>query len=638
MSNKTYAVFLSCLFTYSSHAQIQSGSGNIINDLGTSVTQINSRSTACLADTVDYPLAKATGFTTLDLNNVTSAQAGAQYYDAPQAITIYGLEFYAYKTDLTGGASLNATVSVYLAGTDSMPTGTALATTTVTVDTTFGNGTLSVLRKDASFTTPVTVTAPYVLVVANYSPNNMTMVFNDYVNGDGNNEWLGSADLLGTWTRSYNLTVGANTLNGDALFLPYVTYDLTADFTFSPCFTGGSVSFTNNSSPILENRMYNTTAFLNATGASLTYDFGDGSPTVNAVNPSHTYGSTGPFQVSLTDTLFGWRSSCTHDTTKSIVESVLSPAFSMTATGLMIDFTDLTTSTDQLLFWLWDFGDGNTSVQQNPSHTYAAPGTYTICLTVTSSCFSDSTCAITTITCPPPNTGFEYTANNLSVSFMDTTSGSATWLWDFGDGNTSTVQNPNYSYAVPGTYTVCLTTTNACGADSTCRIITVCDSLAADFISNAVFLTYSFTDSSSGDVLSWHWDFGDGDTSNLQNPVHTYSTPGAYQVCLTVQDACGSHTFCDTIEIFSNVDEVLSGKVKLYPNPVIDLLTITIPNGYNTSAIEVLDVTGKQVYFKTQVLFGTSNLPLEFLPSGSYALRLFFENGSEVVKRFNVQR
>ncbi|MDI6794787.1 MAG: PKD domain-containing protein [bacterium] len=108
----------------------------------------------------------------------------------------------------------------------------------------------------------------------------------------------------------------------------------------------------------------------------------------------------------------------------------------------------------------------------------------------------------------------------LTVNFSDSSPGDIlTWLWDFGDGNTSTAQNnvPN-TYNTPGIYTVSLTVSDTCGSDTETKTgyVTVHSRLVADFTagdtSGCVPLEVDFSDSSSGDILSWLWEFGDGDT------------------------------------------------------------------------------------------------------------------------------
>jgi PKD repeat protein len=207
--------------------------------------------------------------------------------------------------------------------------------------------------------------------------------------------------------------------------------------------------------------------------------------------------------------------------------------------------------------WSWDFGDGATSDEQNPSHTYTAAGSYDVTLTVANGAGADSltkAACITALT-PPPAADFTaiplHGAAPLAVHFTDLSTGAATaWAWHFGDGGSSATQNPVHAYAAAGTYTVTLTASND-GGVSTCTksdLVTVLPAPpVASFTTSAPTagcapLTVSFTDTSSGAVASWLWDFGDGATSTLQNPTHVYAGVGAYTVSLTVTNAGGSST------------------------------------------------------------------------------------------------
>ena len=124
------------------------------------------------------------------------------------------------------------------------------------------------------------------------------------------------------------------------------------------------------------------------------------------------------------------------------------------------------------------------------------------------------------------------------MSFTDTSLNDPTsWSWDFGDGGSSTAQNPSHSYESAGLYTITLTATNAEGDDTTTRSITVVEPAPiADFtLSEAnpdLGEAVSFTDTSRKAPNRWSWDFGDGTTSTLENPSHAYSSPGTYTVCL----------------------------------------------------------------------------------------------------------
>jgi len=276
--------------------------------------------TTCSTDTVDYTLAKATGLAALSLNNATSAQALGQYFNAPQSLTLHGATFYAYKTDATGGITQTIGIEVYLAGPDSMPTGAALTSTTITVDTTFEGGSLAVLEKTVNFSAPIAVSQPYVIVISNPSPNSIGVVCNSYTAGDGAQEWLCGVDLFGTWTRPYLVAVGPSNFDADMLIHPMVSYDITIEFTVDNCLTGpgGSVSFTNTSSPILNDRMYSQAAFVGNTDTSYIYDFGDASGLVYEENPSHIYAVNQAYSVTMGAGIQGWRTFCVEQHTAPV--------------------------------------------------------------------------------------------------------------------------------------------------------------------------------------------------------------------------------------------------------------------------------------------------------------------------------
>ncbi len=132
---------------------------------------------------------------------------------------------------------------------------------------------------------------------------------------------------------------------------------------------------------------------------------------------------------------------------------------------LLVTFSDLSTGTIDT--WSWTFGDGGTSTLANPNHTYTVAGTYTVSLTVTGPGGTDSQTQVdlVTVTGAPVASFANSTPTILvggSVSFIDTSVGATSWAWDFGDGGTSTMQNPSHNYSLPGTYTVELVASNSC--------------------------------------------------------------------------------------------------------------------------------------------------------------------------------
>lgn len=231
---------------------------------------------------------------------------------------------------------------------------------------------------------------------------------------------------------------------------------------------------------------------------------------------------------------------------------------------LTVQFTDQSTSDLGISTWLWSFGDGTTSSQQNPMHGYSAAGLYTVSLTVTGLAGSDTETKADYINVSAPSgniaAGFYATPNSgvkpLAVQFTDistSTSGITGWSWDFGDTGTSTAQSPLHTYNTEGVYTVSLTVTGTDGSDTETKtdFITVLASgeITANFFasppSGNESLKVWFTDTSmaTSGVETWSWDFGDGGTSTAQfPPQHTYKYYGDYTVTLTVTGPDGSDT------------------------------------------------------------------------------------------------
>ena len=505
---------------------------------------------SCGPDTLMYPIAKASGFRIL---NFGDSVALGQWYDAPQAITIHGMSFYAWVDSLTN-QTVTLIARVYNAGTDSLPIGAPLASASITIDSNFYNGTLSLLEKSVAFAAPVTVNGPYVVTVENNTAIACGFVSNSYIAGDGAGEWLGHIYLPGApsaWYHGYDISLGGFLYDADNLIYPHVTYSLTASYTQTPL-TGCApltAAFTNTSSPVLFSRFYNIAAAIGNPDSSFTWTYGNGSPSQNIVNGGSTYSTIGTFNVTLRDSVFAWRGANCADVGTGIVTTVNAPtaAFTSSSAGFNANFSDL--STGAPTSWAWNFGDGNTSTQQNPSHTYAVGGTFNVCLTVTSSCGTNTICQALTVGCPTLIAAFADSVQGLQYGVLDMSVGTPTsWLWDFGDGNTSTQQNFIHTYAVAGVYTVCLTVSDGCSTDSTCvTIVAGCPIPVADYNFITTGQSVAFTDQSTNLPATWAWDFGDGNTSTVQNPTHTYATVGTFNVCLIVGSTCGADTLCQTV-------------------------------------------------------------------------------------------
>jgi PKD repeat protein len=287
-----------------------------------------------------------------------------------------------------------------------------------------------------------------------------------------------------------------------------------------------------------------TVSFTDASPNSIQWfwDFGDGGSSI-LKNPSHTYSANGSYSVCLiTSNECGYTDTVCKNIT---VCAPLVADFSYLDTYLSVAFTDLTVNATG---WLWSFGDGGTSTAANPVHNYSGAGTYQVCLSAIDMCGKTNSACDQVTVCVPLMADFTTSISNLEVNFSDATSGAVQWNWNFGDGATATGQSPFHAYGSNGTYEVCLVATDVCGnKDTTCENITVCEPLVSDFDYTTNFLTATFTDLTPNSS-AWVWYFGDGSTSTDQFPVHTYSSPGSYQVCLVASNICNNtDIFCKSL-------------------------------------------------------------------------------------------
>lgn len=273
-------------------------------------------------------------------------------------------------------------------------------------------------------------------------------------------------------------------------------------------------------------------------------------------NPSYTYDEIGTYDVThvVTD-INGCTDTIIEPELVTVIGSIVNYQVD-DATGcdsLAVSFSDLTSPPNSVTDWLWDFGDGSTSTEENPTHIYQTAGSYDVSLTITDlgGCTSTIQFNDTVNYIPYPTPGFTVDTAigcmGQEFSFTNTSFGNAvSYLWNFGDGGTSTEENPTHVYNLEGTFSVTLTAFNANGCDSSITEINLIDIQHpdADFTAFPTFafcppLLVEFTDQSSADAVSWFWDFGNGSTSSLQNPSHIYTQSGSFSVTLIVTNANG---------------------------------------------------------------------------------------------------
>lgn len=225
-----------------------------------------------------------------------------------------------------------------------------------------------------------------------------------------------------------------------------------------------------------------------------------------------------------------------------------------------------------------------------------------------------------------PVADFTYTElENGTISFEDQSSNAPTaWSWDFGDGSTSTSQNPEHTFTTSDTYNVCLTATNGAGSNTYCEMIEIGITLApvANFsVTDLENGTFSFEDQSTNTPTAWQWDFGDGNTSTAQNPEYTYIASGTYTVCLTASNSAGDNTYCDMVNatITGTNDFWDTDFVQVFPNPVSHTLTIKIKEPVqNTLRFQIVDISGQTVLSKQLDRGQLHTIPVHDLATGMY--------------------
>src|SRR6185503_12952129 len=423
----------------------------------------------------------------------------------------------------------------------------------------------------ANFTgTPTTGDAPLTVNFADTSvPGTSPVTARLWDCGDGGTSTAQNPSHTYTAPGSYTVSLGVSTLAGSdteskTFYIVVSTPPTAPTANFSADQTTGFVPLAVQFTDLSTNG-----------GSAITswsWSFGDGG-TSTAQSPSHTYTVPGTYTVTLTAT--NAVGSDGETKTGYIVAAVVPVApvaeFSGTPVSgdapLTVNFTDLSTpGTSPITSWAWNFGDGGTSTAQSPSHTFTAPGSYTVALTVASLAGGDTEAKgfYVQVDVPPTAPTANFSADQttgfvpLAVQFTDlSTNGGSTitsWAWNFGDGGTSTAQNPSHSYGTPGTYTVTLTATNGVGSDLETKagyIVALVVPVApvADFtgtpLSGDAPLTVNFTDASTpgtSPITARLWDFGDGGTSTAVNPSHIYTIPGTYTVSLGISTLVGDDT------------------------------------------------------------------------------------------------
>jgi len=526
------------------------------------------------------------------------------------------------------------TYTVYLTARDSFTSNTTVHVGYINVTDSGSSAVVSGFNG-----TPTIGTAPLTVTFNDTSTNTPTSWnwnFGSWSAADGGVSTTRNSSHTYASAGKYTVTLNAQNANGGDTYtrIGYINVTDSGLPTVVSGFTGAPRSGTSPLTVTFTDTSTNTPTSWN-------WNFGSWSAADGGVstvqNPSHTYASAGTYTVSLnaqnanlgdTHTRTGYIT-----VTDSNPSAVVSGFTGVPMSGdapLAVTFTD--TSTNTPTSWKWNFGswsaaDDGVSMVQNPSHTYASAGTYTVSLNAQNANGGDTYTRTGYINVTDSNpsavvSGFNGTPTSgaapLTVTFNDTSTNIPTkWNWNFGswsaaDGGVSTARNSSHTYASAGTYTVTLNAQNANGGDTYTRTgyITVTDSdpseVVASFIgtptSGTAPQTVTFTDTSTNSPTSWNWSFGDGslENSTARNPVHTYASTGIFTVTLNATNHAGSDLFTRTNYItfisstpISTVGVFRSGVFYLKDSNSAGNADNTFPYGADTDIPITGDWTGK---------------------------------------------
>ena len=303
-------------------------------------------------------------------------------------------------------------------------------------------------------------------------------------------------------------------------------------------------------------------------GVQLRWSFGDGTYS-NELNPLHVYNTPGLYKVCLIVDAGG---GCIREYCKEVTIQgcEIRPDFEWVIDSFIqrtIHFTNKTLAPGSDIKVRWSFGDGTSSSDYNTAHSYEKDGVYKVCLLITTAnnCIREVCKEVTVKSCEI-KTDFNWGVSATTINKLNFTN-LTTWAsglgvqanWSFGDGTYSTEWSPSHVYTKSGTYNVCLRVmlSNDCMKE-------ICKEVVVRFCDQQTDFSWSFDTVDAKQVVKFKnttapalsnpvrisWNFGDGTSSTELNPVHQYSKPGSYNVCLRIEFFAGCvREKCKTIVI-----------------------------------------------------------------------------------------
>lgn len=387
-------------------------------------------------------------------------------------------------------------------------------------------------------------------------------------------------------------------------------------------------------------------------------------------NPTYTFNTEGTYIVTMVVTdAGGLKDETTVEIIVTVDETPVAVASASVTQGeapLEILFTgDQSAGVNDIVSYAWDFGNGDNSTEANPTYTYNTPGTFDAILIVTDSegLTGTSTIEITVdeVVGDNPTAVASADVTNgeapLVVSFVGDQSTSVnqivSYAWDFGDGETSTEANPTYIYNTPGTFIATLLVTDSEGLTDTSTIEIIVTGgvnlapiavISSSVETGEALVEIIFTGDQSSDdteIVSYAWDFGDGNTSVETNPTHVYNEPGEYLIKLVVADEEGLMDETTlTLEVLPEnaVLEKPSFEFILTPNPSTNAVQVLMNDSFDEKdilGVMIHDVSGRLIrqFTGEQFVQNSMIIPTDIYRNEIYVITVLFNNNEPVSKR-----
>jgi len=440
------------------------------------------------------------------------------------------------------------------------------------------------------------------------TPNGGVITSYQWNFGDGNITTVATPIITHVYSAIGNYTVTLTTADSEGLsdseskIVSVRGYPL-AIFSYTPGapFVGDIVTF--NASLSSPN---------GGTIVSYLWDFGDGSPLLNTTNSVTTgvYNLAGNYTMTLTITdsegLSDTEAHLIVVAKAPIAGFTYSPEFPKVDETVTFNASNSYDPNGYIANYIWDFGDGNITTTTTPiiTHAYTTTGVYTIILTITDNDGYTDT-ATDTVTLGTPEASFTYSPESPITEQLITFNASSSYdpngyivsyVWNFGDGNITTVTNPiiTHTYDTSGNYTVSLTVADNQGlTDTTTEVVSVGKSPVASFtytpsvpyVGDTITFNASQSTPSSGNITNYVWDFGDSlliENNTTPITTHKYTASGSYTVSLTIKDSAGlTNTETKTIVIQQSPVAIFTHS-PTYPQ-AFDTVTFNASDSYDAN-------------------------------------------------------